>query len=188
MPGKVISLWSMVHGRKKTTISYQPPTTNPTGFTLIEILISISVMAVVFGAVITSSAKIQQNSRNAKRQADLRTIQSVLQQYYADQNYYPFSAVNGELLPTSLTSSYKSVDPPPAPVKTYMNTLPTDPNTQAAYCYKAKLNAGTITDCTVNNEATRCHSYKLYAVLEGVSGTTYTCGSGTNYNLVVTPN
>lgn len=131
------------------------------GFTLIEILTSIIIMAIIFGVVITSSVAIQKSSRDSKRISDLRSIQGALQQYYADTNCYPLSLPSG-----SLTSSSNHPGTPPcispSSSKTYMNNIPKDPTANSPYSYTSYISDG-ITPCSLNNA---CTTYCLSATLE----------------------
>src|SRR5687768_12900301 len=44
--------WFIVHGKKKESMNYQPLTTNQLGFTLVEMLVTIAILALM-GAVMT---------------------------------------------------------------------------------------------------------------------------------------
>ncbi|TAL50439.1 type II secretion system protein [Patescibacteria group bacterium] len=65
------------------------------GFTLIELLVVIAIIAlvVVFAAVAVNAARSKQ--RDASRLANVRIVQSALEDYFNETNAYP----NGELLP-----------------------------------------------------------------------------------------
>jgi len=165
------------------------------GFTLIELLVSISVMAVVFGVVISSTAKVQQNARNAKRNSDLKIIQSALQQYYADNNFFPTAITgdsclhectgNGSAACATVTCSNAT--------KIYLKDIPIDPGTSQNYCYFASTKASdnnTTTNCsnTADNLDGRCYFYKLHANMEGKSAAYNCAGASNNFTDQVTPN
>lgn len=142
------------------------------GFTLIELLVTISIIALLAAIGLTTYTTILKQGRDSKRQSDLRSLQSALEQYYADQQFYPFKnaiiinsvTINGlqtllnKTAPPAFTSS---VGNPVAPssTKTYMNALPRDPSA-TAYKYDS-VPAG----CD-NSSANACTSYCLYAKVE----------------------
>ena len=59
------------------------------GFTLVELMVVITIVAVLATIGIVSYQVVLKNSRDARRQTDLRTIQTGLEQYFADQLFYP---------------------------------------------------------------------------------------------------
>ena len=134
------------------------------GFTLIELLITISIIAILsaIGLVIYSS--VIKQGRDSKRQSDLRSVQSALEQYYADQLGYPATM-------TFSTSVQLS-----AGGKTYLNNMPVDPISDPNYAYIAS-------NCNPN-----CTSYCLYAKLEKSTPGLGNCSAnGPNYNFAVSP-
>lgn len=132
------------------------------GFTLIELLVAISIIAIVFGIIITSAGAIQKAGRDTQRKADLRSLQSALQNYYVDNNTYPVSL-------TPLTSP-----------KPYISKIPVDPSS-SNYCY-AKFKNSSEAACGTAD----CHYYKLCANLENPGSDSCTCNNST-YNFQITP-
>jgi len=59
------------------------------GFTLVEILVVVSIITILSGITFVSYSTILKNSRDYKRQSDLGILQSSLEQYHADQFAYP---------------------------------------------------------------------------------------------------
>lgn len=132
------------------------------GFTLIELLVAISIIAIVFGIIITSAGAIQKAGRDTQRKADLRNLQSALQNYYTDNNSYPAS-FNALLSP-----------------KAYISNIPKDPSTGTDYYYLPLQRRTDTTSCSAS-----CHYYNLCAKLENAdSGAS--C-SNTAYNYQLTP-
>lgn len=127
------------------------------GFTLIELLITMSIIAILITLGLINYQVIVKNSRNAKRQADFKTIQSALEQYHGDQFVYPLKGSgicpNGQLTfgcPLTTVSGNRI----------YLNLIPTDPlASNNRYCYK-----GVPEGC--DNDLIKCTSYALYASLE----------------------
>ncbi len=131
-------------------------------FSLIELLVAISIIALLSGFALSAYTATQRSSRNTQRQSDLRTIQNALEHYNADQSFYPTQPLPAAGLPiTNLTGR-----PAPVPVpatKTYLNTIPKDPVDSSNYDYKT-LPVGP-PDCT-NSPTSICSNYCLYAKLE----------------------
>ncbi|MFW5703310.1 MAG: DUF5050 domain-containing protein [Patescibacteria group bacterium] len=59
------------------------------GFTLIEILIAVSIIALLILVPILAFGQIQKQSRDAKRKSDVSQIQQALSQYQAENGDYP---------------------------------------------------------------------------------------------------
>lgn len=160
------------------------------GFTLIELLIAIAIIGIVFGVVVSSTAQIQKSSRDAKRESDLRNIQSALQQFYADQNYFP-SITNIDTL-TSLTTGSDTTGPVITPSKTYLQMVPKDPETGSKYCYvayRSAISTGNTSDCN-NSSANKCYFYRIFTKIENsrVPAFSQSYCSVNSYNYELTPN
>ena len=61
----------------------------PTGFTIVELLIVIVVIAILAAITIVAYNGIQQRSRDAIRVSDLKGVQKALELFYIDQGRYP---------------------------------------------------------------------------------------------------
>ncbi|MDO8576949.1 MAG: prepilin-type N-terminal cleavage/methylation domain-containing protein [Candidatus Daviesbacteria bacterium] len=132
------------------------------GFTLVELLITISIISVLAAIGLVVYSSVIKQGRDSKRQSDLRSIQSALEQYYADQFSYPSAPL--PVSPNPLKS--------PNNLKTYINQMPSDPNSSRRYYYAI---TGT--------------SYELCAALEISPNPAQSCGGscGSNCNFKVTP-
>ncbi|MBI2330350.1 prepilin-type N-terminal cleavage/methylation domain-containing protein [Candidatus Daviesbacteria bacterium] len=150
------------------------------GFTLVELLVTVAIIAILSAIGLMVYSSVLKQGRDSKRQSDLRSIQSALEQYYADQGFYP--GITAQAGIRTCTNGYfnnwvtnsERVDCPlknPAGNKTYLNQIPHDPlpAPQPDYCY-------------VPTKA------ELYARLDNSpSGApSYTCRNNT-YNFKVTP-
>ena len=62
---------------------------NQSGFTLIEMLIVIAVIAILAGIVITGISGFQASARDTKRIADIRSAQNLLELYFNACGVYP---------------------------------------------------------------------------------------------------
>jgi prepilin-type N-terminal cleavage/methylation domain-containing protein len=65
------------------------------GFTLIEILIVIAIIAVLASAVLIGLGPVQRQGRDARRISDLRQVQNALELYFAKCGYYPGTTQSG---------------------------------------------------------------------------------------------
>ncbi|OGV91710.1 hypothetical protein A3A66_02230 [Microgenomates group bacterium RIFCSPLOWO2_01_FULL_46_13] len=59
------------------------------GFTLVEIIVVITLIATLTIAVMSIFANQTPRARDARRRADLKQVQKALEQYYAANNAYP---------------------------------------------------------------------------------------------------
>ena len=78
--------------------SYQLPVTRRAftlrfgGFTLAELLISVSIIALITSSTVAGFANVLRRARDTKRLADMEAIHTALDSYYADKGHYPGSA------------------------------------------------------------------------------------------------
>lgn len=150
------------------------------GFTLVELLIAVSIIVILVALSVSTFANFQKNSRDAKRKVDLETIRSGLEQYRADQGFYPRSVIT--IAPgQSLTSSTGNPNPP-APTRTYLKSYPLEPGS-STYIYQANPST------TCNNSTSLCLNYCLFTTLENSPNPTPARPPGctvTTYNDYVT--
>ncbi|MEK9200744.1 MAG: prepilin-type N-terminal cleavage/methylation domain-containing protein [Patescibacteria group bacterium] len=127
---------------------------NRYGFTLIEILISIALIAVLSAGVISLIGRgPQQYSRDSRRKADLLAVQSAVELYRNDNGTYP--ACNGSAATCNLVNVSNLVS------GGYINSLPVDPMAGSRiYRYTPKNASGAACAGTVAN---RCATYTLCA-------------------------
>ena len=94
------------------------------GFTLIELLVVIAIIGILSSVVLASLAVARRKSRDARRVADIKSLQIALELYYtANSNTYPASLAS--LAPT------------------YIAVVPTDPSpSPAAYGYTTSAALG----------------------------------------------
>lgn len=97
------------------------------GFTIVELLIVVVVIAILAAISLVAYTNIQQRARDSQRKADLKTISTAVNLYYADNGNYPMS--NGWCTQISNTSAgydaaFKSE------LSTYLAQMPYDPTYQ----------------------------------------------------------
>ena len=69
---------------------------NKKGFTLIEMLIVVAIIAILSGLILTGLNRARMQSRDARRMADIKNIQAQLEVYYNSHNKYPGSLSDPE--------------------------------------------------------------------------------------------
>lgn len=95
------------------------------GFTLLEVLVVIGIIAIILGLGTASYSTAQKKARDAKRKIDLRNVQKGLEQYYVICNYkYPTPA-------TGLTNAIICLNP--SIVILNATEMPIDPKTKNKY-------------------------------------------------------
>ncbi len=132
------------------------------GFSLIELLVVVAIVAVLSAVVITSMTSSRQKARDAKRISDLAQIQLALEQFFDKCRRYP----NGITLDSS-NSNCSSLK-----LSTYISVIPKDPSSGASYEYGVDSNN---------------LDYVLKATLESTNSATADGLSGTVHTLSCNP-
>lgn len=100
------------------------------GFTLIEILIAISIILILSGIIIANIGNPTAKARDARRVTDLGELQAALEFYYEKNDYYPKQAVpNEEELLSNSGTGEDLVE------GDYVPGLPVDPQNEGSYKY-----------------------------------------------------
>lgn len=86
------------------------PNKNKKGFTLVELMIVITVIAILATIAVVSFTRVQKQARDTKRKAEIKSLQTALQAYFTEKNTYPVktSATSASAGLTGLTPSYIS--------------------------------------------------------------------------------
>lgn len=128
------------------------------GFTLVEILVVIAIIGILAAGFITilNPANHLKGSRDSKRKADLRQIQTGLELYRADNGTYPGNgsiSCGGNLTNGSVT---------------YISNIPCDPSAGRSYSYSSSGSTYTLIACLERNNdpdgAGACGSGIYYTV------------------------
>lgn len=150
----------------------------PSGYTLIELLVVLTIIATLSTIGFVTYTAFLKNARDSRRQADLKFIQSALEQYHGDQKHYPAGLDFGDRL-TNATG----VTPAPVVSKIYLNSVPIGPLGVAEYLYKAFKADNS--QC-IASEAISCSKYCLYAKAENISQVESLCPDQVGFNMEVT--
>lgn len=127
------------------------------GFTLVELLVVIGIIALVMVAVFPNFTGARERARDNQRKSDLKNIQSAIELYKSDQNppVYPLSSVLGGSLCGQCWTSGGSAAACPAG-NIYMRKFPCDPQgitTPTPYVYTRNASDNlkyTISTCLEN--------------------------------------
>ena len=99
------------------------------GFTLMELLITVSIIAILVAIGIASYSTINKQSRDTKRKSDIEQLRSALEMYRADVGYYPSTGAGSWTAASDLSTAL---------VTTYILAIPSDPQgATSPYMYRA---------------------------------------------------
>lgn len=150
------------------------------GFTLIEILVAVSIISILMAVATVSYINVQRKSRDIRRKTDLEKVRQALEVFYADNGAYPDEAVNDRISCVTngdrLTMDSSAIDwgdPFVCNGKTYLANLPKGPNGENYY-YEIYEEADTNNPpdppdmCAKpgDGDGGNCHQYALWARLE----------------------
>ncbi len=108
------------------------------GFTLLELLVVISIIAILIGLASVSFGTAQKKGRDSKRRGDMKAVQNAFEQYYAvNGNSYATTGCNA--MATAFPGGVLPTDPKNVAPYTYSYTCP---NTGTSYCVCAQLESG----------------------------------------------
>lgn len=117
---------------------------NKVGFSLLEMLVVIGIIAILVSLGFASYSTVQKKARDAKRQGDLKGAQQVLEQCYS-VNSFQYPIISGS--PGTITATC------PAPNASITFTL-TDPLNSGTSKYTATTSTTTAYTITVPREST----------------------------------
>lgn len=104
-----------MHYRTKRLLSVSIK--DSSSFTLIELLVVLTILSLLVVGGISQYYNSLKSGRDARRKADLQTVQKALETYYQDLNSYPVGAIPDPFCHPSGCSTAQ-----------YIQTLPSDPS------------------------------------------------------------
>ena len=107
------------------------PKKKKNAFTLLEILVVISIIGILVTLGFAAFSTAQKKGRDARRKSDMKAVQSGLEQYHAKNNAYPTSA---EIA---------------ADVTIFPSGLPADPRNDGDYVYTINWGTNGFCACTL---------------------------------------
>jgi prepilin-type N-terminal cleavage/methylation domain-containing protein len=122
------------------------------GFTLIEILIVVAIIAILSSVVLIGLGPTQKSGRDARRLSDLHEVQTGLELYYGKCGLYPsLSVTNGACPVCGYDVGYKDMSKALTDSNIGISSVPQDPVSGHTYYYGTDQN---------------CSKYLLMAKLE----------------------
>jgi general secretion pathway protein G len=104
------------------------------GFTLIELVIVISVLAILAGAMIPRFTSKLAAARDARRLSDINAVRDAIDQYYQDKGTYPAPKPNAAAGGWDISDDGDFI--PDLVDKGYLSDVPKDPLNDATYQYR----------------------------------------------------
>ncbi len=112
------------------------------GFTLIEILIVVAIIAILASVVLIGLGPTQQAGRDSRRLSDLRQVQNGLELYFNKCGYYPGSPVGGSCAgtPWNQTADWATMSGALTGSNVGVSSVPNDPSSGRTYYYGTTAN------------------------------------------------
>ena len=129
------------------------------GFTLLEVLVSATIIAVLTVIGVVSYGSVNKRSRDVKRKSDIEQVRSALEMYRSDNGAYPGVSVGSFGSFSTLGSGVL--------VSTYTPAVPTDPQPSQYSYYYVPTNYDAVT--------TKYYGYCVCGHLETQTVSSNTC-------------
>lgn len=119
---------------------------NKKAFTLLELLVTISIILLLLGTGLYTYPNIERNSRNQRREVDVESIRSALEQFKSDNPNHTYPDAVANVVPR------------------YLQSIPNDPASQQAYNLSSSVYKLGI--CLTPSPPGLCSEYQFYVPLE----------------------
>ncbi len=122
-----------------------------TGFTIVELLIVIVVIAILAAITIVAFNGIQARARDSERTAEAKLLQNAIEMYRVDNGTYPLHASGND------NSGYSISVIESLLVPKYINSLPQEPNSTNYYQYVRGTSGNSFGIRMQYEQRTPCH-------------------------------
>lgn len=155
------------------------------GFTLVELLIVIVVIAILAAISIVAYNGIQERGRDSQRKSDVAVIQKALEMYHLDNGGYPACSATpyrpGDTRGSCYTTSSGLIS---ALVPKYINSLPVDPINDTEYRYRYIYGSKKTSDTTYGASADDNYILGVGYESQGGPYATQLGGAESKYNMI----
>jgi len=139
------------------------------GFTLVEILIVVAIIATLASVALVGLGPVQRSGRDTRRISDLRQIQNGVELYFAKCGYYPGSAVSGVDSCTGFTVvDYDGMATALTQSELGISKIPNDPQSGKAYRYGSTNGSTYVLGATLENAGSSQLRDDVDGTVEGV--------------------
>jgi len=149
---------------------------NNKGFTLIEILVVVAIIAILSAVVISNMGEFSKRGRDAKRKENIDQITKAINLYFNENGHLPGNLTGWCTYISNTSGGYGTAFQ--SALAPHMKVIPFDPTKR-----------GQVGDYLFNNVNNSIGKYELCAILEDSTGNSYdktSCLNGTVYNYCVT--
>lgn len=123
------------------------------GFTLVEILIVVAIIATLASVALVGLGPVQRSGRDTRRISDLRQIQNGVELYFAKCGYYPGDAVGGGADCAGFTSTdFAGMSAALLGSELGISKVPNDPQSGKSYIYQSASGTSYVLGATLENE------------------------------------
>jgi type II secretion system protein G len=129
------------------------------GFTLVELIVVVSILAILAGALIPRITNRMAQSRDAQRLSDIRTIKTAVDQYFIDKGTYPAPHQNSAFGGWDVSQDGDFI--PELFAAGYLKSVPHDPLNDDTYQYRYYVYEKGTGGCKRRHEVLRARSARV---------------------------